>query len=138
MKSKNFKEEEVLAEMENQSSEINKDTINEIIDDENHVRNKSSKLDLKRFGKLIKQLRLAVRLLKDYRSKSYTHIPWRSISLIAAAVLYFINPFDLVPDLLPVFGIADDAVLFATLFKSIQVDLEQYCAWKGLNPDEYF
>lgn len=83
-------------------------------------------------------MKLAINLIKDFREKSYTDIPWRSIAMIAAAVLYFINPFDMVPDMLPVFGIADDAMLFATVFKSIQVDLEKYGKWKGINTSEYF
>ncbi|MBK7444751.1 MAG: DUF1232 domain-containing protein [Ignavibacteria bacterium] len=58
--------------------------------------------------------------------------------MIAATILYFLNPFDVVPDLLPVFGYTDDALLFASVFKSIQTDLEKYCEWKGLSPDKYF
>ena len=90
------------------------------------------------FKKLINQIRLTLSLISDFKNKRYNEIPWRSIAFLAAAVLYFVNPFDMVPDLLPVFGFTDDALLFAAVFKSIQEDLEKYCNWKGYNPEKYF
>lgn len=109
-----------------------------ILSDEEKIRDKASKEDVSRFRKLVNQLKLAVQLVKDYKSKAYTDIPWRSLGLIATAILYFLNPFDLIPDLLPVMGFADDAVLFAAIFKSLKSDLEKYAQWKGLDIDEYF
>lgn len=138
MKKKNIIEEEVLEEVEAEASQINNKDLNVIVLEEKKIDNKSSNLDLSKFKKLIKQLKLAVSLIKDFKDKSYTQIPWRSIALIAASILYFLNPFDVVPDILPIFGIADDAILFASVFKSIQFDLEKYCEWKGFNKNEYF
>ena len=138
MKNNNFNGQEIFEEIEIESSRIDKDDLNEIISEEKKIITKSSKLDLNRFDKFIKQIRLVLSLLKDFKNKSYTDIPWRSIALLSAAILYFINPFDVIPDILPVFGIADDAVLFATVFKSIQDDLTKYSDWKGLNTQEYF
>ena len=109
-----------------------------IIKEEKKINRKSSKVDSNRFNKFIKQMKLAMGLIKDFRNKSYTDVPWRSIGFIAAAVLYFINPFDVVPDMLPVFGFGDDAMLFAAVFKSIQTDLEKYASWKGINTKNYF
>ena len=65
-------------------------------------------------------------------------IPWKYIAMIDETILYFLNPFDVVPDLLPVVRYTDDAILCAFEFKSIQTDLEKYCEWKGLSPDKYF
>ena len=112
--------------------------IDQIIIDEEKIKEKASREDVGRFKKLVNQLKLAIELIKDYRNKSYTEIPWRSIGLIAAAVLYFFNPFDIIPDLLPIMGFADDAVLFAAIFKSVRDDLEKYAVWKGVDINEYF
>jgi uncharacterized membrane protein YkvA (DUF1232 family) len=130
--------ENIFEEVEIESSKINKNNLNEIISEEKKIYNRSSKLDLNRFGKFIKQMKLAISLIKDFKAKRYTDIPWRSIAMIAASVLYFLNPFDMVPDMLPVFGFGDDAMLFAAVFKSIQVDLEKYGQWKGIDTKEYF
>lgn len=112
--------------------------IDQVILDEDKIKEKASREDVGRFKKLVNQLKLAIDLIKDYRNKSYTEIPWRSIGLIAAAILYFFNPFDIIPDLLPIMGFADDAVLFASIFKSVRTDLEKYAAWKGVDINEYF
>lgn len=138
MKKNNTIEEEVIKEIEFESANISREDLNEIISEEEKIYSKSSKLDLKRFSRLINQTRLALNLIKDFKNKRYTDVPWRSIALISAAVLYFVNPFDMVPDVLPLFGFADDAMLFATLFKSIQVDLVKYGDWKGINTNDYF
>lgn len=135
---KNINKEELFEEVEIESSKINQNSLKKIISGENRFKDKYSKLNLDRFGKLLKQLQLAMSLIKDYKAKKYTDIPWRSIAMIAAAIIYFINPFDMVPDLLPLFGIADDAMLFATVFKSIQIDLIRYGKWKGINTEEFF
>ena len=129
---------EIVEEIQIRSESVGNDQINEIINEEKRINRKSSKVDSNRFGKFIKQMKLAMSLIKDFRNKSYTDIPWRSIAFIAAAVLYFMNPFDVVPDMLPVFGFGDDAMLFAALFKSIQTDLEKYGEWKGINTKDIF
>ncbi len=138
MRKNNITEEEVFEEIEVETSRINRNDIREIISGESRVKSKSSKLDLKKFSKFINQIKLAMSLIKDFKDKRYTDVPWRSIAMISAAILYFINPFDMVPDMLPLFGMADDAIFFATVFKSIQLDLEKYGDWKGINTSEYF
>jgi uncharacterized membrane protein YkvA (DUF1232 family) len=138
MTNKNHIKEEIIEEIEIESSQIRNKDIDKIISEEKKINTKSSKLDLNKFNKFIKQIKLSLSLLKDFRNKSYTQVPWRTIALLSAAVLYFINPFDIVPDILPVFGITDDAILFLTVFKSIQSDLEKYGEWKGINTEEYF
>ncbi|MEO8210139.1 MAG: YkvA family protein [bacterium] len=138
MKPGNIKEEEIFEEIEIETSEINKDKFEKIVSSEKKIYNKSSKLEIKRFSKFIKQIKLSIDLIRDFKAKRYTDIPWRSIAMIAAGILYFVNPFDMVPDMLPVFGFADDAMLFAAVFKSIQIDLEKYGTWKGINTSEYF
>lgn len=138
MKNSDTVANEIFDEFEVQSSRISSSDINKIVSGKEKIRSKSSKLDLGRFRKLINQIRLAISLIKDFREKKYSVIPWRSIAMIAAAILYFVNPFDVIPDLLPVLGFTDDALLFASVFKSIQSDLEKYCKWKGLSPEKYF
>ncbi|HMQ67565.1 MAG TPA: DUF1232 domain-containing protein [Ignavibacteria bacterium] len=135
---RNITDKEILEEVEKGSSKIDNKKLDLIVNDEEEIKRKSSRLDDNKFKKLLRQLKLAMSLIKDFKTKAYTDIPWRSITLIGAAIIYFVNPFDLVPDMLPLFGFADDAVLFASIFKSIQFDLEKYAEWKGLDTQEYF
>ncbi|MBK8552836.1 MAG: DUF1232 domain-containing protein [Ignavibacteria bacterium] len=137
MKNYNGINEDIFEEIEIETSKIDRNKLDQIVSEEKKVHVKSSALDSSKFSRFIKQMKLAMSLIKDFRNKSYTDIPWRSIAMIAAAILYFVNPFDMVPDMLPVFGMADDAMLFAALFKSIQTDLEKYGNWKGINTKDF-
>jgi len=138
MKKKTNTEENIFEEFEYESPRINKSDINEIVSDEKDIINKTSKLDSGRFKKFINQIKLTLSLIRDFKERRYTDVPWRSMAMIAASILYFVNPFDMVPDILPIFGFTDDALLFASVFKSIQIDLEKYCKWKGFKPENYF
>ncbi len=129
---------ELPTEFEKEAMKNPESNIELVISQKEKIHEKASGEEAGKFKKLINQLKLAMELIKDYRNKSYTEIPWRSIGLLAAAVLYFLNPFDIVPDILPIMGFADDAVLFAAIFKSLKSDLEKYALWKGVNINEYF
>lgn len=131
-------EEDIFGDLLSDSEKVTSNELDDIIKNEDRVKKKASKLNLAKFSKVLKQLTLSFYMLRDYKSKAYTNIPWRTIALVTAAVLYFINPFDIIPDILPFLGYTDDAVAFAAIFKSAQSDLIDYCNWKGLNTEEYF
>ncbi|MBI5402270.1 MAG: DUF1232 domain-containing protein [Ignavibacteriae bacterium] len=131
-------DDDIFSDVLSDSEKVTEGELSDILKNENGIRKKVSRLNLAKFSKLIKQLTLSFMMLKDYKEKHYTNIPWRTIALIVAAILYFINPFDIIPDLLPFLGFTDDAVAFAAIFKSAQTDLMDYCNWKGLNTEEYF
>ncbi len=138
MKNNNYSGQDILEDMEIESSGMDKNDLKEVVSEEHRILKKTSRLDLNKYRKFINQIKLSLSLLKDFKNKSYSDIPWRSIALIITAILYFVNPFDIIPDVLPVFGITDDAMLFATVFRSIQTDLTKYSAWKGISTDRYF
>lgn len=64
------------------------------------------------FGGLIKQARLGWRLLKDDRVPAWVKL------IPAAALIYFLSPIDLIPDLaLPGLGEVDDIVVLVLALK---------------------
>jgi uncharacterized membrane protein YkvA (DUF1232 family) len=134
----NFPDSEIFDEVKSDSTKVSADELNEVLNNENQIRKKASKLNLARFSKFIKQLSLSIQMLKDFKTKAYPAIPWRTIALVIAAILYFINPFDLIPDFIPFLGYTDDAIAFAAVFQSARTDLMDYCKWKGYNTEEYF
>jgi uncharacterized membrane protein YkvA (DUF1232 family) len=70
------------------------------------------------------------RLVKAYASGSYRQVPVKNLILIVAAILYFVNPLDLVPDFIPVTGLADDFAILLWLFKTLSSELEKFVAWE--------
>jgi uncharacterized membrane protein YkvA (DUF1232 family) len=83
-----------------------------------------------------RQILLLYRLLRDWWDGTY-EVPWRTAAAITAALLYFINPFDIVPDFIPVIGYLDDAVVVGACLKLVKSDLRTYAERKGLNFADY-
>lgn len=70
-------------------------------------------------------------LVKDYWAGRYREVPYWAISAGALALLYVLNPLDVIPDLVPGFGYLDDATLVAFCLKLIERELERYKEWQA-------
>ena len=86
--------------------------------------------DKKTSAKLNDSLRLFIRIINAYTSKEYTYVPWKTICLIVAGLIYFIYPVGLIPDFIPVSGLIDDIALIAWIYESIQDDIENFLEWE--------
>jgi uncharacterized membrane protein YkvA (DUF1232 family) len=58
-------------------------------------------------------------------------VPWRLILSTTAALIWFVNPFDLVPDFITGIGLIDDALVAGLVVGSFQGELETYRVWKN-------
>lgn len=77
------------------------------------------------------ELETLIRLAKAFVSGRYRQIPVQSVIMVAAALLYFLNPFDLINDWLPVIGFLDDATVIAFVFNAVKKDLSDFSAWEN-------
>jgi uncharacterized membrane protein YkvA (DUF1232 family) len=71
------------------------------------------------------------RLLRAWARREYMTVPWRTLVAVTAALIYFLNPFDLIPDFLPTLGLVDDATLVALVVASISEDLARFREWEA-------
>lgn len=76
------------------------------------------------------QLGIVTRLVRAYASGEYRQLPWKTLISIVAVLLYFVNPLDIIPDILPIVGFADDIALVGWLFSSIGSDIEKFRQWE--------
>ena len=88
---------------------------------------------LKRF---IEDAKLLIALVKDYWRRSYRQVPFGVIGAIAFTLIYILNPFDLVPDVLPIIGQVDDASVFTACLMLIERDIRKYEKWKQAQPKQ--
>lgn len=70
------------------------------------------------------------RMVKAYVSGQYRIVPWSSILKILTVLIYFISPFDFIPDFLPIIGLSDDLALVMWVFTSLRTDIENFIAWE--------
>jgi uncharacterized membrane protein YkvA (DUF1232 family) len=84
------------------------------------------------------QTQLALGLIDDFKDGSYREVPWSSIAILSAAVLYLSNPRDLIPDYIPVIGDLDNLTLLTLALRLTENDLRAYCRFKGYNDADYF
>ncbi len=79
---------------------------------------------------LARQLDLALDCLRDHLEGDCPQIPYHTISLLTAAVTYFSDEIDLVPDFLP-HGSIDDAMVMAMACNIAAEGLHRYCTATG-------
>ena len=115
------KHEEQAKQMANDKDEI-KILLEEA--DEKAKRNRNP------LSKIWKDLSDLLRLLKSFAKGEYKYLPWRSLVMAIAAVLYFISPLDLIPDFLPFGGLADDVTIIGLVAKAIRRDMEDFFVWE--------
>lgn len=86
--------------------------------------------------KLVEYLKLVSRMVSNTISGSYKELPWQTLVMIVAGLLYFIAPLDALPDFIPVAGLLDDATILVWLGKCFREDLENYKIWEQANFSE--
>ncbi len=70
-------------------------------------------------------------LVKDYWAGRYREVPYWVISASALALLYVLNPADVLPDVIIGVGYLDDATVVAFCLKLIERELQKYKDWKA-------
>lgn len=86
-------------------------------------------------GKFVDDFKLLITLVQDYAKGQYRKIPFWTVAAIVGALLYVLNPLDLIPDFLPLVGQIDDAAVVAACLLMVRQDLHKYKKWKIANPD---
>jgi len=74
--------------------------------------------------------RVLIEMTKAYRAGEYRSIPWWVVSSAVFALLYVFNPADIIPDVIPVLGMVDDAFVVSICMKMIQTDIEKFRKFK--------
>jgi len=102
-----------------------------LLETESQLRDRAAHLQAEDLSVLGEQLSVALDCLRDHADGACPQIPYYTISLLAAAVSYFADELDVIPDFLPRVGHLDDAVVMAMAYELGRDGLRRYCAWKG-------
>jgi uncharacterized membrane protein YkvA (DUF1232 family) len=83
-------------------------------------------------GEFADGLGALLRLLRAWVQGRYKVVPWKTIVYALMAVIYFVDPLDLVPDFLPLVGLVDDAAVVGFVIRSIGKDLKKFREWEAI------
>lgn len=86
---------------------------------------------LPKLKQVFEHAKVMLSMVKDYWSGSYREIPYWAISAVALALLYVLNPADVIPDIFLGVGYLDDATVVAFCLKLVQRELELYQEWRA-------
>jgi uncharacterized membrane protein YkvA (DUF1232 family) len=76
------------------------------------------------------QLNTASRLVAAYARGHYRMIPLAPLLSLIAAIIYFINPLDLIPDAIIGVGFADDLAVLTWVYRTSQLELDKFLEWE--------
>lgn len=91
----------------------------------------SAKGPLKRF---IEDGKMLTAMIRDWRAGSYRKAMYGTIAAAVFALIYVVNPFDIIPDVLPIIGAVDDAAVIGACLMLVERDLKAYRLWKESQP----
>ena len=79
----------------------------------------------------MKKIKLLLAVVKDFANGAYRNIPYGSIAAIVAALAYVLDPFELIPGVVPIIGLSDNAAVVSVCMSAVCHDLHAYKKWKA-------
>jgi uncharacterized membrane protein YkvA (DUF1232 family) len=70
------------------------------------------------------------RMLNAWYRQEYRNISPATVATLIAAVIYIVNPLDLVPDFLPFIGQIDDLLIISLVIRRLNKEIERFMAWE--------
>ena len=86
--------------------------------------------DVPAVGETLSDLPLMISMIKGYITKEYSEVSPKVIATMVAAILYMVKKKDIIPDNIPVVGIADDLAVLGLALKLSEPELEAFRAFR--------
>lgn len=79
--------------------------------------------------KITEPISVFSRMLKAHFSGAH-RLAGSTLGMILLALVYFLSPFDIVPDFLGVFGFADDLSVVLAVYAKVKDEIQQFLDWE--------
>ena len=123
-----FSDRKAKQQLDREAGKVKEQDVGELLSRQQAIEDKvqsSGKL-----RRLSSDIKLMFSMLRDYWQGNYRDVPWKSITAVAGALIYVMNPLDLIPDMILGFGFIDDFGVVALCLRMVESDLIRYAAWK--------
>jgi uncharacterized membrane protein YkvA (DUF1232 family) len=84
-----------------------------------------------KMGEIPSLLQATPSMLRDFLKRKYRKTPWGTLTGGIFSILYLLNPFDIIPEALPIIGIVDDTLVFGVFLALLSRDVKKYLLWKS-------
>ena len=81
------------------------------------------------FAAVFDDFQASIRLVVAHARGTY-HVRPLTLVTVVAGLVYVVSPIDVLPDLVPVVGWSDDAIVIAWVLKTVQDQLDAFRAWE--------
>ena len=93
-----------------------------------------TKLESKGVSEGVKEVReklqLMIRFITAYVKGEYRDVAAKSMATVVGVLVYFVSPLDLIPDVLPILGVADDVALVVWMFNVLEKEITKFSDWE--------
>ena len=99
--------------------------------DEMLIRLEDKLREVPAIGETLADLPLMISMIKAYITGAYTEVSPKVIACLAGAFVYLIRRQDLIPDEMPVIGVADDIAVITLAMKICEPELNEFREWRN-------
>ncbi len=82
------------------------------------------------FAEMWPYFQAMLRLIRAYSRGQYCDVTDDTLVVIIAAIIYAVNPLDVIPDALPALGYLDDATVIALAVRRSRQALDDFMTWE--------
>ena len=82
-------------------------------------------------GETLSDVPLMIAMVKAWVKKEYTVVSPKVIACLVGAVIYLVKKKDLIPDRIPLIGIADDLAVMGLALKLSEAELKAFAQWRA-------
>ena len=80
-------------------------------------------------GETWEDLKVFFALVRDWSRGDYKGISVPNLLVVVGAIIYFVNPFDAIPDFIIGYGFLDDITVIGYVFNSMRKEIQAYRDW---------
>lgn len=81
------------------------------------------------------EVQIFFRMLKAWKDGKHKLELKTGLSIIAA-IIYFVNPFDIIPDFIPALGLIDDITIITYVITRFEKEIEKFSTWERQSQEE--
>jgi uncharacterized membrane protein YkvA (DUF1232 family) len=79
---------------------------------------------------ILDDLQLVFRLVRARAKGEYKNVSTQTLVILVGAVVYFLMPFDAIPDFIPGIGLMDDVTVIGMALSAARVEIDKFRGWE--------